>query len=712
MLEDKEGTVIRMLLKIKNCNNINSAEIKIEPEKLNIKYAINGTGKSTIVKAITAFCHDDAQKKDELIPFKYRDKSGVQLPEVEGAEDIKKIAVFNDEYISNYLFQSDDLLKGTFNVFIKSPDYDKHVKEIESLLREVHETFQKHNELDELIEAFTLFIKGCGKNSSNLAKTSPLVKGFRKGNNLVNIPKGLEIYEQYLCNGEIIVPWLTWQMQGSSYVNDADKCPFCTASIKNTRKAILQVKEEYTPKDVEHLNNMLQVFATLNQYFSEETRCRVDEISKNISGISEKDKHFLFQIKTNAESLLARLEDFKKIGFFTLKKENKIKDALTRYKIDLEVFPHFNSNVTSEKIDIINGALNVVMEKVADLGKEISQQKKLISQTVSKYNREINNFLQCAGYDYTVSFENEENTENYHLKIKHNQCESSIDQVNNYLSYGEKNAFALVLFMYSALKEEPDLIVLDDPISSFDGNKKFAILDMLFKNKESLRGKTVILLTHEFSTVIDSLKNIPRLTGFVKADFLSNKKGLLKEVEVKEESIQSFVKIAKDNIGSQQDNINKLIYLRRLLELINPGSMAYEMLSSLFHKREQPSKKVSQTEFESFDDDDINDATMEIRKYIPDFDYSTEYEKITDDEVMKQLYIHAGSDYERLQLYRVKFNENKFNSVIRKYINETFHVENDYLFQLNPCEYDTVPYFVISECNREMLGVDGIEMEE
>ena len=328
MLEDKEGTVIRMLLKIKNCNNIDSAEIKIEPEKLNIKYAINGTGKSTIVKAITAFCHDDAQKKDELIPFKYRDKSGVQLPEVEGAEDIKKIAVFNDEYISNYLFQSDDLLKGTFNVFIKSPDYDKHVNEIESLLREVHETFQKHNELDELIEAFTSFIKGCGKNSSNLAKTSPLVKGFRKGNNLVNIPKGLEIYEQYLCNGEIIVPWLTWQMQGSSYVNNTDKCPFCTASIKNTRKAILQVKEEYTPKDVEHLNNMLQVFATLNQYFSEETRCRVDEISKNISGISEKDKQFLFQIKLNAESLLARLEDLKKIGFFTLKKENKIKGRL------------------------------------------------------------------------------------------------------------------------------------------------------------------------------------------------------------------------------------------------------------------------------------------------------------------------------------------------------------------------------------------------
>lgn len=120
---------------------------------------------------------------------------------------------------------------------------------------------------------------------------------------------------------------------------------------------------------------MLQVFAKLKQYFSEETRCRVDEISKNISGMSEDDKKYLFNIKGNATSLLERLRDLKNIGFFTLKKENKIKDALTKYKIELGEFPHFNSKVTSEKIDIINSALNVVMEKVADLGKEISQQK-------------------------------------------------------------------------------------------------------------------------------------------------------------------------------------------------------------------------------------------------------------------------------------------------------------------------------------------------
>ena len=37
---------------IKNCNNIKETSIIIEEGNLNIKFAINGTGKSTIAKAL------------------------------------------------------------------------------------------------------------------------------------------------------------------------------------------------------------------------------------------------------------------------------------------------------------------------------------------------------------------------------------------------------------------------------------------------------------------------------------------------------------------------------------------------------------------------------------------------------------------------------------------------------------------------------------
>lgn len=78
-----------------------------------------------------------------------------------------------------------------------------------------------------------------------------------------------------------------------------------------------------------------------------------------------------------------------------------------------------------------------------------------------------------------------------------------ISNVKSRLSYGERNAFALVLFMYSQLKENADLIILDDPISSFDKNKKYAIIAMLFRGEHSFRGRTVMMLTHDFDPIVD-----------------------------------------------------------------------------------------------------------------------------------------------------------------------------------------------------------------
>lgn len=104
--------------------------------------------------------------------------------------------------------------------------------------------------------------------------------------------------------------------------------------------------------------------------------------------------------------------------------------------------------------------------------------------------------------------------------------------------------------------------------------------------------------------------------------------------------------------------------------------------------------------------EEIQDATNEIKtNYISDFDYDTEYQKTQDITVLKELYQNSGSNYEKLQIYRIMFNENSSNSVIKKFVNEAFHIENDYLFQLNPCEYDTVPQYIIDECDKDILEI-------
>lgn len=191
------------------------------------------------------------------------------------------------------------------------------------------------------------------------------------------------------------------------------------------------------------------------------------------------------------------------------------------------------------------------------------------------------------------------------------------------------------------------------------------------------------------------------------AAFLTTKQGILQEKEITKADIKSFGEIAHANISSDMDSLNKLVYLRRLLEIENASGLAWQLLSNIFHKREKPEYHFSNgTPNRLMTPEEIQDATNEIKtNYISDFDYDTEYQKTQDITVLKELYQNSGSNYEKLQIYRIMFNENSSNSVIKKFVNEAFHIENDYLFQLNPCEYDTVPQYIIDECDKDILEI-------
>lgn len=453
---------------------------------------------------------------------------------------------------------------------------------------------------------------------------------------------------------------------------------------------------------------LAEVFKELMPYFTNETAIKIEEITKNVSGITTAQKNYLLEIKAQVDSFMQHLYELKKMGFHSLKNVEKIADELKKYKIDLSYYSHLNSELSNEKVELINKTLNEVLEKAGKLQGEIAQQKKLIKKTIEMYSSEINEFLYYAGYKYQVAIEEEENTIEYHLVLKHIEGTDNIQTVNEHLSYGERNAFALVLFMYSALKDDPDLVVLDDPISSFDGNKKFAIINMLFMGKHSLKNRTVLLLTHEFNTVIDAIYNMPyKFSPAPTAAFLTTKQGILKEKEITKADIKSFGEIAHTNITSNMDSLNKLVYLRRLLEIENSDGLAWQLLSNIFHKREKPEYHFSNgTPSRLMTSEEIQGATNEIRtEYISDFDYDTEYQKTQNMTVLKELYQNSRSNYEKLQIYRIMFNDNSSNNVIRKFVNETFHIENDYLFQLNPCEFDTVPQYIIDECDKEVLEI-------
>jgi hypothetical protein len=258
--------------------------------------------------------------------------------------------------------------------------------------------------------------------------------------------------------------------------------------------------------------------------------------------------------------------------------------------------------------------------------------------------------------------------------------------------------------MFECLSTKPDLIVLDDPISSFDKDKKFAILDRLFLQPNSFSGKTVLLLTHDMEPVIDTIKILKRQFNQANAYFLRTTNGALSEREIKACDIVSFAQICIKAVNSQSHQITKLIYLRRYFEIIDDKGDAYEVLSNLFKKRRPPvdyrihhpdgaDELLSSTALQS--------GIEQIKKMLKvgTFDYEAVLAGIENETELKKLYTTAANGYEKLQIYRFIDGKHKI-SVIRKYINETYHNENDYICQLNPTEFDPIPQFVIDECDK------------
>ena len=690
-------------LTIKNCNNIDNGSILIKKNILNIKYGINGIGKSSIAEAISCFSKDQTNNSEtlkQLRPFKYVGQTGND-PEIGGIEEIKSIKIFNEDYINNTLFQKNELLKGSFDIFICNDTYEKGLKQIEILVDAIRKTFFQNNEIEILIEDLTELSGSFGKPTKNGIHGSSIIsKALKDGNKVINIPEGLEDYKDYIRHDENY-KWIKWQLDGQPYLDITENCPYCVSNIKEKKKTIEHITEVYDSKSVQNLNIIISMFHKSNQYFSEDTRLKIDEFIKNTGGYTDDQVAYLREIRDQIDRLNEKFIKTKNIGFISLKEVEKVIEELKSYKIDLNLYNHLKSKSTEEKVDIVNNSIDETLKKVGELQGQISQQKLFIERLIKEHKKEINSFLKNAGYEYNVDLL-EDTKGNYNLKLHHNAVQNEIADVKNHLSFGERNAFSLVLFMYDVLKYSPDLIILDDPISSFDKNKKYAIIDMLFRKEKSFKGKTVLLLTHDFEPIIDMIHHHRDMFEIPTAAFLENNHGTLIEREIQRADVQTFIEINEFNIRNISDQIiNKLVYLRRLYEIKNAKGNGYQLISNLMHKREKPEFKDKNTAID-MTPEEISSGQEEIKELIPDFDYIEVLKVINDDKAMKEIYLATENNYEKLHIYRIIFDNKDGieSSVIQKFINEAFHIENDYIYQLNPRKYQMVPQFVIDECDK------------
>lgn len=692
---------VLMQITLKHCNSIDETSISLELERLNIKYGPNGTGKSTIAKAI-ALATKEGADLSALTPFKYRgnDSETSRTPSVEGASNFKSVAIFNEDYVEQFAFTKEEVVANSFEIFIKNAEYERKMAEIESVIFDIKETFKKNEIIDQMIKDLSDLSDSFGKSQSGYSKAGRMGKAIGNGNKLEHIPEKLIPYTKFI-RSENNVEWIGWQIKGNKFLDISTECPYCTAPTEEKKETILAVSTEYDAKSIEHLNILQGIMDRLGKYFSQIDSEKVHAILKNKTELKKEEITYLVGIKTQIDTLREKLQDIKFISFFALRDVTEIKQRISVLKIELIYLSALDSEETKKIVEQINDSLNILSNKAGKLQAEINMQKKSIKSAIEKYKTEINSFLQYAGYRYAVEFQSE--TESYKMKLRHNDFSENIENGAMHLSYGERNAFSLVLFMYECLMKNPDLIVLDDPISSFDKSKKFAILEMLFRGKESFRNKTVLMLTHDIEPVIDMVKTFggQYFQPMPVASFLKASSGKVEELEIKKSDLLSFSQICDENINAHSNDIIKCIYLRRHYEIINDKGHEYQLLSNLLHKRIVPtimdngaSREMTQAE--------KNTGSNSIKRKLASFDYAQLLQNLQDRTAMIAAYNAAQNGYEKLQLFRIINEENHENDVVKKYINESFHIENEYIMQLNPHTFDFVPDYIITECDQAM----------
>ena len=675
-----------MKIKIENCNNIKECDLEIQEGKLNIKYGINGTGKSTISNVIKGSIESD------LSAFKPFKSSDDVIPSITYVDNpINSVLIYNEDYVNQYLFISqDNIHENSFEVFAKVPDYDNKIAEINAKLDKVKMSINSNEKIDELISIYNQIDKEIKIISSNKLGNSGVIRSLSNGNKIINIPDEIKNYSPFL-KSSLKIKWYDWYSKGFDFYNE--QCPFCTTGIKNLVKEKELVDNLFVKNDVTHISTTSELIDKL----SDSTNTKKDELLKSILNdpqkISDESKKELLEFKLEFANIIDKLQFLKNLSYLSINKLDDIEKILNESKFDLNTIFYFNSDSMKKIFEDINNSIDEVLENIIDIKKATGILNTEIKGYIKENENKINEFLNSVGMSYQVEI----TRENIRLKYINSDI---IVEPKTHLSWGEKNCFALALFLFDCLAKEPELIILDDPVSSFDTNKKYGIMHYLFKEKKSLKNKTVLMFSHDIEPIINFYKKDRTIPTNVAAYCLSNRNNIVEEKIITTDKLCSVIdqceEIARD---SDSNIVSRLINCRRLFELQSNYEYAYDILSSLFHNN----LKITKLNGYELTEKEIENGLSSINLYIEGFDYDNLRNKFNNFEEMKQLYYNAKSNYEKIEIFRIindYFSLNGSDNNIMKFINETYHIENSFIYQLDPYDYDCVPNYIVLACDQ------------
>ena len=221
------------------------------------------------------------------------------------------------------------------------------------------------------------------------------------------------------------------------------------------------------------------------------------------------------------------------------------------------------------------------------------------------------------------------------------------------------------------------------------------------------------MLTHDFEPIIDfGINHKP--TKETNMWYLKNNNGIIQEQKINVSSdVLSTIKFYyNESINEDNNIISRICFLRKYLEHIstkkNSEENAYNILSSIIHG-DNLRKKIDDEQYEDLSVDEIKNGEEWIKQFIKTFDSNKILRDNINNKYILDSYKTETNNYIKIQLFRVYLessgNRNKLkerNSIVLKYIDEIYHIENDYIFSLDLIKFDIIPDFIINSIDEFM----------
>lgn len=705
-------------IKLENCNSILNGVISIEKNILNIKYAANGAGKSTIADAIKYFLEEKDMKLKALKSFgsEIDPKVTICVVDDNGVERCEPsifstIEIFNEDFVKDVVFKESEAITQSFDVFIKTPDFEAKRKSLDERLKGLKIDIAEDASIKEMRRVFDEIVRKILFNVNGSIAKKGMGKDVINKNNAYNLPQELQKFGDFFqCDNR--VNWVDWKSKGHVF-DDKNKCPFCAEPLKlevykNEKKVF---ESTYSKAMIKNQKDLEEYLVALKPFINDIDYKRIYGLAREFT--NEKDfeaefRRFLDEVK------LVNRKISEVIGFDSYGIEREDIDNLNRkisgFVISIDSIKIFNSDKAKNVFELINRQINSLLLDVSVLKGDIAKLNSHIEKAIDNSKTDINKFLKSAGINYEFNIvPSSEKTSKAELKyIGNGGNYFEVSNIRQHLSWGERNSIALILFMYSALQKNADLIILDDPISSFDKNKKYAIMSRLFKKgiEKSFLHKTVLFLTHDFEPVIDLRTKKRFANKLAKAHFLVNKNGQLNEAEISDTDIKSITVMYSEDIKDEGLNIiNRVASFRKYLEYVNKDYLnndAYNILTSLMKGRKNVTIKNEDNSQIILDEAQLENGRNEIKDYINDFNYDELLSKEFTKETIIKCYKKEENSFLKVQVFRQLYileeNDIKIDDeILKKFADESFHIENDYTHCLNYKKFDIVPPYIMEK---------------